>query len=432
MDGTADGVEGGCGRSDTASAPRVTSITPRRSIDIDIDSCVISSIDASIERGSSSPSVVRARAIARRSFVRSSPGVAATPPPSSTSRARTRGLRAPVSAVAVARRVIVALALACVARAWSRGGAMSAVGGAGAGAAAVSRARAVSKTVLSREQSEGRGARVRRSIGNAQVRNFDPFLMLDEFAVGLPAGFSDHPHRGMITCTYVLPKSRGFMDHEDSMLNAGRLRAGDLQYMKAARGILHAEVPASEDVCHGLQLWITLPAAHKMDEPEYQELRAEELSRASWDGVDAIIIAGEAFGVQSQVRTKETPVHYIHFAMAPGSELRQKVPAGWNSFAYTLEGSADFGDGSLIGPHHTVMFTNRDGEDGVIVKAGPSERAEFVLISGQPVGEPIEQHGPFVMNTREEINRAFADFQGAKNGFESARGWRSEIQYRIR
>ena len=396
-------------------------------------------IDRCIDRARSSSFVV----VVRRqcpSFV-SYRTFAATAPSTSTSRARARGARpwTPVSAVAVARRVLVALALTCVARAWCRGGAMSSAAvvgsgaGAGAGAAAVSRARAVSKTVLSREQSEGRGARVRRSIGNAQVRNFDPFLMLDEFAVGLPAGFSDHPHRGMITCTYVLPKSRGFMDHEDSMLNAGRLRAGDLQYMKAGRGILHAEVPTSEDVCHGLQLWITLPAAHKMDEPEYQELRAEELSRASWDGVDAIIIAGEAFGVQSQVlRTKETPVHYIHFAMAPGSELTQKVPPGWNSFAYTLEGSADFGDGVLIGPHHTVMFTNRDGEDGVIVKAGPSERAEFVLISGQPVGEPIEQHGPFVMNTREEINRAFADFQGAKNGFESARGWRSEIQYRIR
>jgi hypothetical protein len=229
-------------------------------------------IDRCIDRArSSSFVVVRRRRRQCPSFV-SYRTFAATAPSTSTSRARARGARpwTPVSAVAVARRVLVALALTCVARAWCRGGAMSsaAVGGsgAGAGAAAVSRARAVSKTVLSREQSEGRGARVRRSIGNAQVRNFDPFLMLDEFAVGLPAGFSDHPHRGMITCTYVLPKSRGFMDHEDSMLNAGRLRAGDLQYMKAGRGILHAEVPTSEDVCHGLQLWITLPAAHKMDD----------------------------------------------------------------------------------------------------------------------------------------------------------------------
>lgn len=300
------------------------------------------------------------------------------------------------------------------------------------GACGVANPRAVRKVVLSREQGEGRGARVRRSIGNATFPNYDPFLMLDEFRVAVPAGFPDHPHRGQTTCTYILPESDGVMDHEDSMGNAGRLGPGDLQYMKAARGILHSEVPGDERVCHGLQLWINLPAKHKMDEPEYQELRATELKHASQDGVDAIIIAGEAFGVESQVRTRETPVYYIHFKMSAGSTLRQTIPEGWNAFAYTLKGSADYGEGELIGPHHTVAFSNDNGEDGVVVRAASNERAEFVLISGKPCNEPIVQHGPFVMNTRDEIMRAFADFQGAKNGFESARGWRSEIQYRTR
>ncbi|OUS48879.1 RmlC-like cupin domain-containing protein [Ostreococcus tauri] len=291
--------------------------------------------------------------------------------------------------------------------------------------------RAPVKVVLSREQGEGRGARVRRSIGNAAFPNFDPFLMLDEFKVAVPAGFPDHPHRGQSTVTYVLPESDGAMEHEDSMGNHGLLAAGDLQFMKAARGILHAEVPENERVCHGLQLWVNLPAKHKMDEPEYQELRAEELKRATKDGVEAVIIAGEAFGVSSQIRTRETPVYYVHFKMSPSSELRQPIPPGWAAFCYTLKGSANFGSGELVEAHHTVALSNGEGEDGIVVRAGP-ENAEFVMIAGTPCNEPIVQHGPFVMNTREEIMKAFSDFQGGKNGFESVRGWRSEIQYRTR
>lgn len=298
----------------------------------------------------------------------------------------------------------------------------------------VANPRAPREVVLSREQGEGRGARVRRSIGGARLRNFDPFLMLDEFKVGVPAGFPDHPHRGMITVTYVLPTSVGVMDHEDSIGNAGRLAAGDLQFMLAGRGILHAEVPGDDGAeCHGLQLWVNLPAKHKMDAPEYQELRANELKTASSDGVDAVIIAGEAFGVSSQIRTGPSPVHYVHFKMSPGSVLKHAIPVGWNAFAYTLSGSADFGSGDGVGAHHTVTFSNDASEDGVVVRASPHEEgAEFVLISGQPHGEPIVQHGPFVMNTNEEIMQAFSDFQGGKNGFESVRGWRSEIQYRTR
>jgi redox-sensitive bicupin YhaK (pirin superfamily) len=168
-----------------------------------------------------------------------------------------------------------------------------------------------------------------------------------------------------------------------------------------------------------------------MDAPEYQELRASELKRASHDGVDAIIIAGEAFGVESQIRTKETPVYYIHFMMSPNSELVQRIPPGWNAFAYTLTGKCDFGSGDAVDAHHTVAFSNEESEDGIIVKSH-GEHSEFVLISGRPNNEPIVQHGPFVMNTREEIAQAFSDYQGAKNGFESVRGWRSEIQYRTR
>jgi len=295
----------------------------------------------------------------------------------------------------------------------------------------VARPRAVVDVVLSREQSEGRGARVRRSIGTTRLRHFDPFVMLDEFKVATPAGFPDHPHRGMTTVTYVLPRAgNGCMDHEDSVGNSGRLGPGDLQFMMAGRGILHAEVPENDTVCHGLQLWVNLPAKHKMDAPEYQELRASELRAASKDGVDAVIIAGEAFGVESQIRTRQSPMHYIHFTMSPSSQLIQKIPESWNAMVYTLGGRADFGGGE-VDAHNTVTFSNEPDEDGVVVRTS-SESAEFVLISGRPNDEPIVQHGPFVMNTREEISEAFADFQGGKNGFESVRGWRSEIQYRTR
>ena len=294
--------------------------------------------------------------------------------------------------------------------------------------------RTVVDVVLSREQGEGRGARVRRSIGTARLKHFDPFVMLDEFKVATPAGFPDHPHRGMTTVTYVLPNAgNGCMEHEDSVGNAGMLRPGDLQFMTAGRGILHAEVPENKTTCHGLQLWVNLPAKHKMDAPEYQELRASELREASKDGVRAVVIAGEAFGAESQIRTKRAPMHYIHFTMSPSSRLVQNVPEGWNCLAYTLRGRADFGSGrgEEVDAHNTVTFSNEPGEDGVVVQT-TSESAEFVLISGRPNNEPIVQHGPFVMNTREEISQAFADFQGGKNGFESVRGWRSEIQYRTR
>jgi len=205
--------------------------------------------------------------------------------------------------------------------------------------------------------------------------------------VATPAGFPDHPHRGMTTVTYVLPNAgNGCMEHEDSVGNAGMLRPGDLQFMTAGRGILHAEVPENETTCHGLQLWVNLPAKHKMDAPEYQELRASELREASKDGVRAVVIAGEAFGAESQIRTKQAPMHYIHFTMSPSSRLVQNVPEGWNCLAYTLRGRADFGRGEDVDAHNTVTFSNEPGQDGVVVQT-TSESAEFVLISGRPNDE---------------------------------------------
>jgi redox-sensitive bicupin YhaK (pirin superfamily) len=285
--------------------------------------------------------------------------------------------------------------------------------------------RSVKQKVLSVEQAEGVGARVRRSIGRQELRNFDPFLMLDEFKVGRPGGFPDHPHRGFETVTYVLPSSKGSVQHEDFCGRKGTIGPGDLQWMTAGRGILHAEMPVNEVPVHGLQLWINLHAKDKMIEPAYQELLHENIPKVTKDGVTAIVIAGEALGIESKIYTR-TPTHYIHYTMQPNSVLEHKIPEGWATFAYTIAGKAKFGgSGNFIEAHNTVTF-NLEG-DGIKVETG-EEEADFVLISGKPIGEPVVQHGPFVMNTQKEILKTIDDYQSGKNGFEKADKWESEIQ----
>uniref|UniRef100_A0A672T8A5 Pirin n=1 Tax=Sinocyclocheilus grahami TaxID=75366 RepID=A0A672T8A5_SINGR len=154
----------------------------------------------------------------------------------------------------------------------------------------------LAKVVLSVEQSEGVGARVRRSIGRKEMKNLDPFLMLDEFCIAKPAaGFPDHPHRGFETVTYLLS---GVTAHEDSCGHSGRLEPGDLQWMTAGRGVIHAEMPVSDGRIHGLQLWVNLKSADKMVEPQYQELKSKEIPKPSKDGVTVNVISGEALGLK--------------------------------------------------------------------------------------------------------------------------------------
>ncbi|KAJ3167237.1 hypothetical protein HK101_011804 [Irineochytrium annulatum] len=287
--------------------------------------------------------------------------------------------------------------------------------------AAVTSLKTVGKKVLSVEQADGDGARVRRSIGTRQLSNLDPFLMLDEFAVTAPAGFPDHPHRGFETATYMLS---GTFQHEDFTGRRGIIEPGDLQWMTAGRGIVHAEMPASPPgvTCRGLQLWINLPAEHKMCEPRYQELKDADVPRArSEDGsVEVKVIAGESMGVTAAVRTF-TPIFYLDFQMKPGARFVQAVPAGYTTFAYTLKGSVRFADGgAYVDPHTTVVFS-AEGE-AVSLEAATEgtedgyDGAHFVLIAGEPIGEPIVQHGPFVMNEKDEIYEAFDDFRSGKNG----------------
>ncbi|XP_078088402.1 pirin isoform X3 [Mustelus asterias] len=213
--------------------------------------------------------------------------------------------------------------------------------------------RKITQIVLAVEQSEGVGARVRRSIGRRELNNLDPFLMLDEFKVSKPAGFPDHPHRGFETVTYILS---GSFDHEDFCGHKGTINPGDLQ---------------------------------------------------------------------SQIYT-HTPMMYLDFTLEKGASHRQPVPKGWTAFIYTLAGYVHVGpdkDQRRIEPHHVAILD--DGEH-IQMENKDHEVARFVLIAGEPINEPVVKHGPFVMNSQEEIAEALEDYRTGKNGFEKARDWRSK------
>jgi len=182
------------------------------------------------------------------------------------------------------------------------------------------------------------------------------------------------------------------------------------------------------DVAHGLQLWVNLPRAEKMCEPRYQELPAAAIPQVSEGGVTAHVIAGTALGTTSPVYTRN-PVEYIHYFLQPHTTLNHRVAKGFNSFLYTLQGKISVGtpdSAKLIGAHNTVTLTNDSDADGVTITTF-DQAAELVLLAGKPINEPVVQHGPFVMSTREEIMEAIKDYQLGRNGFERAPGWRSDI-----
>ncbi|KAI9825960.1 MAG: hypothetical protein M1826_006851 [Phylliscum demangeonii] len=292
--------------------------------------------------------------------------------------------------------------------------------------------RTIQRVFLAREQAEGVGARVRRSIGSSQLRNLSPFLLLDHFSSAEPgAGFPDHPHRGQETITYLL---QGAVDHEDFAGNKGTIETGDLQFMTAGRGIMHAEMPrqhADGSANVGLQLWVDLPARLKGVEPRYRDLRAAEIPvvEVDADRVRIKVISGQSHGVDSVRDLAYTPVWILDVAVRPGGRVRQPLPEGWNACAYTLAGSTAFGapDGQAVDPFHLVVFDQAG--DGVTaeVAATATEDSRFVIIAGLPLDQKVVQYGPFVVNSQEEVYQAMLDFQSHTNGFERAAGWKSEI-----
>ncbi|KAJ5732812.1 hypothetical protein N7493_004293 [Penicillium malachiteum] len=300
----------------------------------------------------------------------------------------------------------------------------------------MSTARAIRQVFLAIEQAEGAGARVRRSIGTAKLRNFSPFLMLDHFTIGKGAGFPDHPHRGQETITYLLS---GGVDHEDFAGNKGTIGPGDLQFMTAGRGIMHAEMPhenpdGSPNV--GMQLWVDLPKKLKMCEPRYRDLRASEIPIATVDDgrVTVKVISGQSHGVDSVRDLAYTPVWILDVTIRPGGRISQPLPQGWNTFAYTLSGSAIFGSNDstqVVKEFHNVVFEQAGDLIEASVPDNADSEARFLIVSGQPLDQKVVQYGPFVLSSQEEVYQAMMDYQTASNGFEKSRGWQSEIGKRM-
>ncbi|MDX1569738.1 MAG: pirin family protein [Xanthomonadales bacterium] len=258
--------------------------------------------------------------------------------------------------------------------------------------------------------SEGAGVRINRAIGIPQLRNLDPFLMLDYFDSDRPddylAGFPDHPHRGFITFTYML---EGRMEHQDSMGHRGVIGPGDAQWMKAASGVIHSEMPRQiEGRMAGFQLWINLPARQKMTPPEYQEIGHERFPVVQDPGARIKVVTGEFRGTEAPIQDPNTRVNYLDIAVDAGESLHVQVPDGHQGFAFGYQGRGSVADQPLGARELLVL------EPGNWTIATNGEAYHLIVVSGRPIGEPIVQMGPFVMNTEAEISQALRDYRSGQ------------------
>ncbi|EPQ25631.1 uncharacterized protein PFL1_06811 [Pseudozyma flocculosa PF-1] len=290
--------------------------------------------------------------------------------------------------------------------------------------------RFVVKKVPAIETAEGDGARVRRSIEHA--------------------GFPDHPHRGMTTVTYLL---EGQVQHEDFAGHAGTIGPGDVQWMNAGKGIMHAEMPIHRDAQgnklvdpNGLQLWLDLPAVAKKEPPAYQEYKADMLPTAKPRASEPVeteghgwtvkVVAGESHGAKSPIELPQNGgVVYVDVRLEGKGRIFQEIPRGFNAFMYTLKGKVRVGDdaqGAVYDRYHTMVLSNEpeSGANGVWIENASddvSDEARFILVAGEPLSQGVVQYGPFVMTNRAEIQQTLMDFQYGANGFERAPGWKSKI-----
>lgn len=262
--------------------------------------------------------------------------------------------------------------------------------------------------ITAQEVTEGAGVKVFRTIGTAALKNLDPFLMLDNFSTDNPddylAGFPMHPHRGFNTFTYMLD---GLMQHKDSMGNEGTLEPGGAQWMKAASGIIHSEMPQQiSGEMNGFQLWVNLPAARKMDNPGYQEIKKQDIPEIQENNTRIRLLAGRYANQTGPVTDPETNMHFMDITLPQNTPFSCPVKNTHHAFIYVFEGEVTI-------DHHTLasqqLATLTDGDHFSLLAS--SRTARFLFVSGKPIGEPIAQHGPFVMNTHEEIQQAITDYQ---------------------
>lgn len=274
--------------------------------------------------------------------------------------------------------------------------------------------RAIAQLLVGRPTSDGAGVKLFRVISPNQ-RDFDPLLMLDEFvsddSADYIAGFPEHPHRGFETVTYML---EGAMEHRDHMGNVGRINAGDVQWMSAGRGVIHSEMPLQkEGRMHGFQLWINLPASAKMKPAAYQELADKNIPHLRCDGVDIKVIAGvaEVGGQQvvGPVVVPQTDAYYFDIALDANSSVELPLPVGHQVLLYMFQGRAKVAGNWLENRRGAKLSAGRS-----VALATGENAARLLLIAGTPLGEPVVNYGPFVMNTEAEIHQAIRDYQNGQ------------------
>ncbi|MDJ0654027.1 MAG: pirin family protein [Xanthomonadales bacterium] len=272
--------------------------------------------------------------------------------------------------------------------------------------------RTLARKIPAVETSDGAGVKLRRSIGASS--HLDPFLMLDEFGTDRPedyiAGFPPHPHRGFETVTYMLD---GHMRHEDHMGNVGELTQGGVQWMTAGRGVIHSEMPQQEEGrMRGFQLWINLPAAEKMKPAAYRDIPAEDIPSVREDRLAIKVIAGVYQGasgpVTGPINGLSTEPVFLDLQLAPGARFEQDLPEHHVAFVYPYEGSVEVGQEAMELGCRVAGILSPGSR--VSISTGTSA-ARLILLAGRPIGEPIVQHGPFVMNTSAEIQQALADYR---------------------
>ncbi|MBI4486277.1 MAG: pirin family protein, partial [Acidobacteria bacterium] len=288
--------------------------------------------------------------------------------------------------------------------------------------------RPIKRVLQAKDTIEGAGVKLKRAFGFGETSDFDPFLLFDDFRNERPedflAGFPWHPHRGIETITYVLA---GSVEHGDSLGNRGSLRAGDVQWMTAGSGIMHQEMPQGDPNgrMHGFQLWANLPASLKMTTPRYQDVTADAIPEVTDDdGTRVRVVCGEFWGKKGPVDGVAADPRYLDVSVRPGVKKRLAVETSRHAFAYVFAGSGTFRDASApqrvltesvgspapavrdsTGDRSLVLF---DRGDEIVVQAGDAG-IRFLLVSGKPLQEPVAWYGPIVMNTQEELRRAWSE-----------------------
>ena len=272
--------------------------------------------------------------------------------------------------------------------------------------------RMVKQVFSSRPTIEGAGVNLKRAFGFKEVPYFDPFLLLDDFHSDKPAdylkGFPWHPHRGIETITYVL---HGEVEHGDSMGNKGIIHSGDVQWMTAGSGIIHQEMPKGREdgLMWGFQLWANLPASYKMMAPRYRDVKSNQIPEVSLDsGAKVKIICGQVNGVSGPVKDIVTDPEYLDVTVPADSSFRHDIKKGHAAFAYVIDGKGYFDEsGHLFSSENLILL--EDGDEVSITTENTPVR--FLLISGKPIGEPVAWYGPIVMNTQEELDTAFEEYE---------------------